>query len=206
MSYRNREIESKLILQSVTLQATNAILNELYGESKSKLLFGSSIDTYWTIPAGMGGKADFIRARERDGIVELTTKGKDRNTNLNRMEIDVKCVSSIDTVHAFVKSLVGEYQGTVSKTYYVYWLNKNDTVCCYTVQFEDGRPDYQHVIIEVEASHTAAMLALEATVLDKFRSLGYTIDRAPGSLYEMFILNNTKETNDAQGNTTIQST
>lgn len=185
MSYRNREIESKLIVYDRTLTQVNEVLNELYGEDKTRLLFGSSVDTYWIIK-DQDVDADFIRMRERDGIRQITVKGKDKGTNLDRLEVDVDSTSEVSKITKLITSAFGRSVGRIGKTYYVYWLGSSEhtTVCCYSVDVVD----YPHTIVEVETTNRDHMLELEAQVIGAFRSRGMIIERAPGSLYEMFIL------------------
>lgn len=189
MSYRNREIESKLLVHDTSLTQVNDVLATLFGEEKSRLLFGSSIDTYWTI-SDPDVDADFIRMRERDGIRQITVKGKDRGTNLDRLEVDVDSTSDVGKIARLLTAAHGRPAGRIGKTYYVYWLNgesEHTTVCAYSVDVEDG---YPHTVVEVETTSRDKMLALEAKVVEEFNRKGYSIARAPGSLYEMFILGN----------------
>lgn len=132
--------------------------------------------------------ADFARMRERDGIRQLTVKGKDRGTNLDRIEIDIDCTSEPSKIIRFFTALLGKSVGKVGKTYYVYWITKSDhdTVCCYTVR--DGENDHPNVFIEVEATSHEKMLDMEKRVIEKFTEMGIVVERAPGSLYEMFVI------------------
>lgn len=179
MSYRNREIESKLITFTSDLNLVNSVLAQEFAADKTKMLFGSSTDIYWPI-RDESVTADFLRVRERDGCVQVTVKGKDRGNNLNRMEREYVTTDSLETVVGVHRASLGEPTGTVAKTYYVYWLNKTDTVCCYVVT----EPKYANVIIEVEASSHAKMVELEERVR---RAMKGNVEPAPGSLFEMFV-------------------
>lgn len=185
MSYRNREIESKLIVYDQPLGVVNDVLASLYGLEKTKLLFGSSIDTYWTI-TDPDVDADFIRMRERDGIRQITVKGKDKGTNLDRLEVDVDSTSDVSKISKLLSSAFGKPAGRIGKTYYVYWLGRSEhtTVCCYSL----SEVDYTHTVVEVETTSRDYMLELETQVIEAFRAKEMKIERAPGSLYEMFIL------------------
>lgn len=187
MSYRNREIESKLLVYNTTLEQTNKILSKLYGDVKTKLIFGSSVDTYWTI-SNPDVDADFIRMRERDGIRQITVKGKDKGTNLDRLEIDIDSTTDVSKITKLLTSAHGKPAGKVGKTYYVYWIGASEytTVCCYSV--DHNGDDYPNTVVEVETTSMEKMLQLESQVLDAFREKDLTIERAPGSLYDMFIL------------------
>jgi hypothetical protein len=182
MSYRNREKESKLLTDTCDLGTVNRLLSELLGENKTKLLFGSSTDIYWTL-AYPDAEADFLRVRERDGCVEVTVKGKDRGTNLDRMEMEYRTTNSLQEVINVHQAALGPPAGTVSKMYYVYWVNKTDTICCYVLMGQD----YRNVVVEVEAGTMDRMLALEDKVTAYLVSGGIQVSRAPGSLFEMFI-------------------
>ena len=185
MGYRNREIESKLIVSNpeIGLDRVNQILNDVFGGEKERMLFGSSLDIYW--PLGQEVAADFLRVRERDRSVQVTVKGKDRDTNLNRMEREFLTTDSLATVIGVFTAALGKPTGCVGKTYYVYFLGKVDTVCCYTITEPVG---FDRVIVEVEAHSQNRMLQLEAKVLEEFSRRDIQIERAPGSLYEMFVL------------------
>ncbi len=184
IGYANRELESKLEIFGKSLEEVNALLHNLFEEDSHKSLFGSSIDTYWTVH-NSEAEADFIRMRERDGIRQITVKGKDRDSNLDRMEIDIDSTSDVSTITKLLTAVHGKPSGKVNKTYYVYWLGtgKHTTVCCYEVTDPIGG-----VYIEVETTSSDKMLALEAKVLDTFRRQDIRIERASGSLYEMYIL------------------
>lgn len=77
--------------------------------------------------------------------------------------------------------------GSLGKTYYVYVLeNEHTTVSIYTVF--DVEPEFPQVIVEVEARTTERMLQLEEQVRTLLSEKMIGVDRAPGSLFEMFIL------------------
>lgn len=183
-SYRNREIESKLIVKHTTLDEVNKLLGELYGSSKTRLLFGSSVDTYWTI-SNPEVDADFIRMRERDGIRQITVKGKDKNTNLDRLEVDIDSTSDVAKISKLLTSAHGRPAGRIGKTYYVYWVGAGEhtTVCCYKLT----EVEYPHIIVEVETTSMEKMLDLEEEVMHKLERNKLHVERAPGSLFELFI-------------------
>lgn len=184
MSYRNREIESKLVVYDRSLSEVDQVLASLYGEGKTRLLFGSSVDTYWRID-NPDVEADFIRMRERDGIRQITVKGKDRGTNLDRLEVDVDSTSEVSKITRLLTAAFGKPAGKIGKTYYVYWpsTSEHTTVCCYSL----SEVDYPHIIVEVETTSRDKMLEMEAEVVSAFGEKGMRIERAPGSLFELFI-------------------
>lgn len=130
--------------------------------------------------------ADFIRMRERDGIRQITVKGKDKGTNLDRLEVDVDSTSDVSKITKLLTAAHGKPAGRIGKTYYVYWIGQSEhtTICCYSL----SEVDYSHTIVEVETTSMEKMLELEAQVMDAFRDKQMRIERAPGSLFDMFIL------------------
>jgi hypothetical protein len=188
MGHRNREIESKLLLRGADLNWVRNELDTLLQHESSVRRWGSSCDHYWAV-----SPTKFARVRERDGIRQLTVKSKDRGTNDNRIEVDLDCTSKLSDIGAFFKALLGPQSGTVSKSYYVWESNQSeyDTVTAYTVTGHDFLKDV--VVLEFEARTQAGVDRLEQLVLDSLRQRGnITIERAPGSLYEMLILRKTE--------------
>lgn len=187
MSYRTREIESKWIVRGKSLVQVHDILYRLFNSSPRKMVFGSSVDTYWTIQDPRA-TADFVRLRERDGCVQVTTKGKDRGNNRNRMEREYISTDPAAVVRGVLTSQHGKSAGLVGKTYYVYWpeLSEHTTVCCYSITHVD--PEYPHVIVEVETTTMPKLEALEAQVIDALTEQDVDVTAATGSLFEMFIL------------------
>lgn len=183
MGYKNREIESKLIVP-LSFKLVCEGLTSLLGFDRPTLRVGSSLDTYWSVHDGRV-EADFLRVRERDGIRQITIKGKDRGDNLNRIEVDIDSTSSTHNIHRLVRCLLGKPAGIIAKTYQVWELESEyDTVCCYYLTTPDDCP---YTIVEVEARTEERMLELEQQV----RGLFPRAERAPGSLYEMFVLKQT---------------
>lgn len=179
MGHRNREIESKLLLPGHSYGDVCGKLDLLLQEEKPIVRVGSSLDTYWSVK-GEDVEADFLRVRERDGIRQITVKGKDRGDNLNRIEVDVDSTSDTHKIHRLVRCLLGRPAGVIQKTYRVWELESEyDTVCCYEVT----QPKFPTIIVEVEARTEIRMLDLEKMVLNVFPGS----KRAPGSLFEMFI-------------------
>lgn len=150
----------------------------------NRMMYGQSSDTYWKI-SDSKSKADFLRIRMRDRDIEMTIKGKDKGTNTDRLEIDLLCTGSYKDTHKFASALYGESIGSITKNYYVFFLNFTDTISCY----ELTQPEYGKIFVEVEASSKNKMLELEAQVREAFVREGLRIEQAPGSLYEMFLVN-----------------
>lgn len=180
-----------MITSSTDLAAVNSILESLFGATKEKLLFGTSTDYYWSID-NPDVQADFLRVRERDGSVQITVKGKDRGTNINRMEREYSTTDPLGTVLGVTTAAFGPALGRVGKCYYVYWLDRQTTVCCYQITeppVSDTESKGRGIIIEVESTNQNRVLELETKVVEEFNRRDIHIERAPGSLYEMFIAN-----------------
>lgn len=184
MGFRGREIEVKLLVPG-TYEFVCAELNSLMESEKPIIRVGSSLDTYWTIHE-IGAEADFLRVRERDGIRQITVKGKDRGTNLNRIEVDIDSTSETHKIHRLIRCVLGKPAGVIQKLYRVWELESEyDTVCAYEVNQPNNSLG---VVIEVEARTEERMLDLEKTVVAHFRhKYGTTVVREPRSLYEIFI-------------------
>ncbi len=187
MGFRDRERESKFILTGADL---NFICNEfdrlLRTESPVRK-WGSSADHYYLVKDSSVA-ADFARIRERDGIRQLTVKGKDRGSNDDRLEIDLDCTSSVNRIQAFFQALLGKPLGTVSKSYYVWVMaaSEHDTITAYTVDSDENLKD--SVILEFEARTMDGVKRLENLVLDSLQAHdNIKIERAPGSLFEMCV-------------------
>lgn len=178
MSFRNREIESKLLVENLSLAETNEILRSIFPDF-TRSVFGTSEDIYWTIN---GQEAQFIRLRRRDdGVQEITVKARDRGTNLDRLEVDILSNSSPDKVVRLLTAAFGQPHPPVKKTYWVYWVgeSQHDTVCCYQVGSE--------VYIELETTSKSKLLVTESKVVGEFSRRVLSVRRAEGSLYEMYV-------------------
>lgn len=82
-----------------------------------------------------------------------------------------------------MENLLGGSGGTIRKTYYVYVLeNEHTTVSLYRVHGDDDR-----IFVEVEARTKKRMLQLEDKVKKSLSEAGFEVDRAEGSLFEMFV-------------------
>lgn len=181
MGHRNREIEVKLLVPG-TYEFVCTELNRLLDKEKPIIRVGSSLDTYWPVP---DAEAQFLRVRERDGIRQITVKGKDRGDNLNRIEVDIDSTSETHRIHRLIRCVLGKPAGVIQKLYRVWELESEyDTVCAYEVTQPTNT---MGVIVEVEARTEERMLELEKTVIRYFGYGGLVVTRAPGSLYEMFI-------------------
>ena len=205
MGLNNREIEVKLEVGAAhSLHEVNVALRQVLEElDVSRYLLGNSTDTYWSLPESVSGQ--FLRMRERDGIRQITVKGVDRDSNLDRMEIDIDSTSESGTIRKLLLAALGNPVGRIEKTYHVYWLGrgKHTTVCCYTVSLPDtthleigldGRreevcSEHPRVFVEIETTNLDRLRELETKVQAGLRRYNMSTERAPGSLYEMFLKN-----------------
>ncbi len=185
MGYRGREIEIKLLVPGTYTHVCEE-LDALLATEKPIIRIGSSLDTYWRVPAELDAEAQFLRVRERVGIRQITVKGKDRGDNTNRIEVDVDSTSEVHKIHRLVRCVLGKPAGVVQKTYRVWELESEyDTVCAYEVTQPVNDVG---VIVEVEARTERRMLELEELVVGRISRYGVFPTRAPGSLFELFIV------------------
>ena len=167
------------------LETVRKALEEVLEGSIVKSIFGSSADTYWIPP--MEAEAQFVRMRERDGIRQITVKARDKGSNINRLEVDVDSTSEVSKITRLLNALFGRSAGQISKTYHVYWPSEHEhtNVCAYSV-IRDGTP-IEHVIVEIETTSMQRLETMDEQIIPRLRDKGLVVDRAPGSLFEMFI-------------------
>jgi len=179
MGHRNREIELKMLVPGTYTHICEE-LDRILSDEKPQIRTGSSLDTYWTIHDGRA-EAQFLRVRERDGIRQITAKGKDRGTNVNRIEVDIDSTSETHRIHRLLRCVLGKPAGVVQKVYKVWELESEyDTVCAYEVLEPENKLG---MVIEVEARTEERMRELEMLV----RGAIPGVQTAPGSLYELLI-------------------
>lgn len=209
IGHRNREIELKLLIPGMTYSDVCSALDSAFESESPIIRVGSSLDTYWSVqdrairgsahdgtgeadflaerqrgPEPRKVEAQFLRVRERDGIRQITVKGKDRGDNVNRIEVDIDSTSETHKIHRLVRCVLGKPAGIIAKTYRVWELESEyDTVCAYEVT----TPKYGNVIVEVEARTEERMRQLEQQVKRVLVAVP-----APGSLYEMLITREVK--------------
>lgn len=187
MGYKNREIESKLIIKqkqggpSVNMKNVDKVLEKAFEDETENYVEGTSNDTYWKTPSG--APADFGRVREMSsGKCMLTAKGKDKGDNLDRIEVDLDVIGTPLQVTKFMENLLGTPGGTIRKTYGVYVLeNEHTTVSLYRVHGDD------RVFVEVEARTKKRMLQMEDKVKRYLLESGFDSERSEKSLFEMFV-------------------
>lgn len=187
MGYKNREIESKLVVRqrpggpAATMRNVDKIIEKAFEDETEDYVEGTSNDTYWKAPPG--ALADFGRVREMSsGRCQLTAKGKDKGDNLDRIEVDLEVHGTSLQVVKFMENLLGKPGGIVRKTYYVYILeNEHTTVSLYRVHGDD------RIFAEVEARTKKRMLQLEDRVKRSVSEAGFEVERAEESLFEMFV-------------------
>lgn len=183
MSYRNREIEIKLLSNVSDLDIVNSLIRDHFRNERTNIDFGASLDNYWRI-ADEKVKGDFLRTRELDnGSVQITVKSRDRDTLLDRMEIEIESSSSRTKILKLFNAVLGRPAGIIKKSYYVHWLDKHTNVSCYKVL----DPDYSRVIVEIESNSEERVLQLEKRVISLFDRNNIDLERATGSLFDMLI-------------------
>lgn len=188
MGYKNREIESKLVVKQryngpvVNIRNVDRIIERAFEDETKDYVEGTSNDTYWKTPNG--APVDFVRVREMsNGRCQLTAKGKDKGDNLDRIEVDLDVYGTPIQVTKFMENLLGSPGGIVRKTYCVYVLeNEHTTVSLYRVHGDDK------VFVEVEARTKKRMLQMEEKVKKSLMESGLEAERVENSLFEMFVL------------------
>lgn len=182
MGYQNREIEIKLLCHGESLRNIRDILGALSGGVLPRS--GVSLDYYWTTPPNGVSLVDFARIRTGvDRVYQITVKGKDQGTNLDRIEVDIESTSPLGTLHRFLEVQYGRPAGVVEKIYDEYWMKDHEVLSCYRVTL----PPFSPVVVEIETTNHSRLLQLEAQVLARFAEEGIVCERAPGSLYEMLL-------------------
>lgn len=182
MSYRNREIETKLLVGSSDLNQVRLLVEQMLGTEITRVVSGTSTDTYFRVPED--GNADFARLRDQDGTVILTLKKNDRDDLTNRIEEEITSSESPAKCLKWMRRLLGKESGVVTKTYWVYWtgVSEQDNISCYSVE------GYDKIILEVESRDADVMRVMVDRVVGSLEDAGLGISPAPGSLYSMFIL------------------
>lgn len=185
MSFRNRELEVKLLVPNVPLEYVYNQLRNLFSDDITRMVHGSSEDTYWSL-TGADTKADFIRMRRLDnGVTQITVKAEDRGDAIDRMEIDVDTETTPTRVYSLLRAAHGRATGSIRKTYHVLWIggSEHTTISCYSITSHE----FDSIIIEAETTSESEMLELEFKITEHFTDYGISIKRAPGSLFTMFI-------------------
>lgn len=142
-------------------------------------IYGESVDYYWDLQSL---DADFVRLRQDGNRSELTIKKKDKGSNFNRMERNLKIKSPIQESLAVFEAVHGPFDAVIAKQYMV--LVQTDTdlvVSAYEVQ---GKPG---TIIEIESSNELEVLSQAAKVRDFLTDRGISVGEEPRSIYEMYV-------------------
>lgn len=183
MSHHNREIEIKLEVQAGLGEIAELLRREL---NVSRSVFDTSTDTYWNLSSDVRG--DFIRMRELSkGITQVTVKGKDKGSNLNRIEVELETRTARSTVKNLIMAAHGKSAGQISKAYHVFWLDGEDehtNVSCYEIL---GLVPTGITYIEIESTNEIKVLEITAKVQQHLTDCSYHVKEASGSLYEMMI-------------------
>lgn len=185
MGYRNREKEKKLLV-ALDMPSVRSVLKQmLHGVPGVIHRKGESMDTYWHAPTEYG--MQMVRVRDRDTFRQLTIKGKDKGTNLDRVELDLDTPSSHSRALRFMRLILGPPIGTISKRYHVWEMDGEfETVSCYRVQ-GPGNVLKGLTVIEVEAMDIPRVLELEQMVRAAFAKMHPLLElkESEESLYEI---------------------
>jgi len=174
MGYRNREIEKKFVVENANYAKTIELLEGIFDYDRK--LVDASKDYYWHPQGGM--KASFARLRYMpDGSGQMTIKYADRDSNLNRVEIDVK-IDEPGQAKKFMTQLLGDPCGSIYKKYHVLFLgDEHTTISVYAVRGDKE----SRVFVEAEATSVSKLEALEKKIGDSL-----ILKHEPRSLYEIF--------------------
>lgn len=173
MGFRNREIEKKFIVKNKTYGQAAEYLESIFDFDRK--IVNASKDYYWhALP---NTKVSFVRLRYMpNGTGQMTTKYMDKDTNLNRVEIDVE-IDDPDQGKRFMNQVFGDPCGSIYKKYHVLILgDEHTTVSIYSVRGDAGR-----VFVELEAKSLAALEKIEAKV-----GADLELVYEPRSLYQIF--------------------
>ena len=140
-----REIERKYVVKAKELSQVevDTILRNKLKSSILSDIEGESADYYYDVQNKE--RADFLRCRVfADGTAELTYKKKDKLTNLNRLERNLKCESSREAKE-FCQTGHGDPIKKIQKRYTVLFCEDSVVVSTYVIEGIDK------VYVEVEA-------------------------------------------------------
>lgn len=173
MGYKDREIEKKYLVPDGNYEDTVALVKSSLNKW-DKLIENGSNDFYWKVPVGLIG--DFIRLRYLpEGKGQLTVKHADKETNVNRVEIDV-VVENPDEAKKFLVHVMGEPIGKLYKEYTVFFIKDEFT----TISVYRVRGD-KRIFLEVEAKTVAHVDKLSKTL-----NKAIPLDQQEKSLYQIF--------------------
>ena len=177
MGYRNREIESKLLVEGTKdMGIVDRVLKHII--RPQSIIKGYSSDSYWGLPKN--SKNNFGRVRYKtNGGAQLTVKRQDKGSYRNRVEVDVEVDDPKQAV-AFMKAMTHrDSDGSVKKNYIVYFLENGDTTVSIYKVTNDSR-----VFVEVEARTEKRMYQLVKLIRS---ALPFKIKNIDKSLYRMFV-------------------
>lgn len=183
MSYRNREIEIKLLARNAkSIKEVDTWIKAKLAEEKRcrPIIVGSATDIYWAAPDD--SEADFVRVRELDDADEnglmhqMTLKYSDKGSNINRVEVDVP-IGNKTRAEKFLTYLLGDPLGQVTKDYTVHFLeDEHTTISVYQI-IKDPR-----VFVEVEGKSLRRVKELITQISGMFEYV-----RVQQSLFQMFV-------------------
>lgn len=188
MSYRGREIESKWrVLGGRSLEQVNSRIHAVLGSSVRAKIYGNSTDQYWALP-DPEVRGDFIRFRDLgQRRSQITVKGKDRETNENRLEIDVDTKSPKQDVRRLLQCALGSPHGKVTKEYYVYWpgSDQHTNISCYSIT--EPAEAAGTIFLEIETTSVEELRILEDQMIVGFLNCDIELVREAKSLFELYV-------------------
>lgn len=142
----------------------------------------STTDWYWKTP----GAAQFVRVRESNGmsstegkcsLFEVTSKSKDTESNLNRLELNVE-IKKPKTAIKLITAILGTHpKKLVKHREHIIFLN-NGTVLGFSVI------NHRDLIFEVECPSRKLLLSYIKKIEEDFDG---KLRAEPRSLYELYI-------------------
>lgn len=184
MGHKNREIELKAWLKGASsLAPVERRLNYILASKARRTVRAKAEDVYFKAPRG--ARADFIRLR-RKGLGSkagtYTIKFTDRGGNLDRVEKD-NHVDDFAQMLDTMKDVHGAPEGTVLKTYVVYWLGSKGDESDTTVSIYRVVNDHR-VFIEIEGKSKQVVDYWTIYIASR---VPYKLIREYRALYQIFV-------------------
>ena len=176
MGHNNREIELKLEVEGdSSLKSVSTRIQRAFDHKRA--IKGKSKDYYWNPVNNL--MADFVRLRVfPNKTSQLTVKHTDRGSTLDRVEIDLDTGKASNSM-AFMRRLLGEPDGEITKEYEVFFLDEDSNVSIYRVCGD------KRIYIEIEAKTKKRVMEIRKLIDNRIPDLkGVAVNK---SLYQLFI-------------------
>jgi adenylate cyclase class IV len=184
MGFKNREIELKYIISSnkktrINMENISKLISQMNVDI-SKKISGESSDVYWKSPYNQNA---FIRLRISGNNSEITTKIKDKNTNSDRIEIDLP-TDNPEQAFNLLNAILIKPCGKITKKFIVFILENSDTtISLYQIKNHKDNS----LFVELEAKSIERVKELENSMRFILLDNQLNIDLVDKSLYELFI-------------------